>query len=357
MLGYGYDPGLSEGSVKPPVFLTSTFVFKTAEEGRDFFDIMAGRRARRAKGRRASSIRASTIPISRSSRIASRSTKRRKAGSSSPPAWPRSPRRCSPMCGRARRAAQPAALRRHGDAALEDARAFRRRSVGFTDGLDEGTFARPPNAPWRRGTSRDDLHRDAVQSHEQPRRHRAWCGALRRRSRARQGSRADLVLRQHDARAGVSIAARHGADLSIYSLTKYVGGHSDLIGGAVIGSIERSATHTRHAQRYRHAARSAFLLDAERDRWRLCRCAWTAPPPMRRSWREYLAGHPKVAQVHYPPLLPADHPARKLMERQSSVGRLDLLLRRQGRAGGGLRLPQPACRSSSSRSASAAPSR
>ena len=45
MLGYGYDPSLSEGSVKPPVFLTSTFVFKTAEDGRDFFDIMAGRRA------------------------------------------------------------------------------------------------------------------------------------------------------------------------------------------------------------------------------------------------------------------------------------------------------------------------
>ena len=45
MLGYGYDPTLSEGAVKPPVFLTSTFVFRTAEEGRDFFDYMAGRRA------------------------------------------------------------------------------------------------------------------------------------------------------------------------------------------------------------------------------------------------------------------------------------------------------------------------
>ena len=45
MLGYGYDPSLSEGSVKPPVFLTSTFVFQTAEQGRDFFDYMAGRRA------------------------------------------------------------------------------------------------------------------------------------------------------------------------------------------------------------------------------------------------------------------------------------------------------------------------
>ena len=44
MLGYGYDPTLSEGAVKPPVFLTSTFVFRTAEEGRDFFDYTAGRR-------------------------------------------------------------------------------------------------------------------------------------------------------------------------------------------------------------------------------------------------------------------------------------------------------------------------
>jgi len=30
---YGYDPALSEGAVKPPVFLTSTFVFRSAEEG------------------------------------------------------------------------------------------------------------------------------------------------------------------------------------------------------------------------------------------------------------------------------------------------------------------------------------
>jgi methionine-gamma-lyase len=32
----------------------------------------------------------------------------------------------------------------------------------------------------------------------------------------------------------------------------------------------------------------------------------------------FLAGHPKVACVHYPPLLPAEHPTQKLMERQSS---------------------------------------
>src|SRR3712207_4269899 len=43
MMSYGFDPSLSEGSVKPPVFLTSTFVFRTAEEGRDFFDVVSGR--------------------------------------------------------------------------------------------------------------------------------------------------------------------------------------------------------------------------------------------------------------------------------------------------------------------------
>ncbi|ELX8379228.1 cystathionine gamma-synthase family protein [Providencia vermicola] len=43
MMSYGYDPELSEGAIKPPVFLTSTFVFKTAQEGKDFFNMVSGR--------------------------------------------------------------------------------------------------------------------------------------------------------------------------------------------------------------------------------------------------------------------------------------------------------------------------
>src|SRR3954449_11126538 len=50
MLGYGYDPALSEGAVKPPVFLTSTFVFRSAEEGRDYFDVVAGRKEAPSSG-------------------------------------------------------------------------------------------------------------------------------------------------------------------------------------------------------------------------------------------------------------------------------------------------------------------
>jgi methionine-gamma-lyase len=43
MMGYGYDPHRSEGAVKPPVFLTSTFVFPSAQAGAHFFDQTAGR--------------------------------------------------------------------------------------------------------------------------------------------------------------------------------------------------------------------------------------------------------------------------------------------------------------------------
>lgn len=41
---YGYNPAFSEGAVKPPIFQTSTFVFKTAEEGKEFFEVALGKR-------------------------------------------------------------------------------------------------------------------------------------------------------------------------------------------------------------------------------------------------------------------------------------------------------------------------
>ncbi len=44
MMGYGYDPALSEGSLKPPIFLTSTFAFPSAAEGKRFFEGITGKR-------------------------------------------------------------------------------------------------------------------------------------------------------------------------------------------------------------------------------------------------------------------------------------------------------------------------
>lgn len=44
MMSYGYKPELSEGAIKSPIFQTSTFVFKNAEEGKSFFEVAYGLR-------------------------------------------------------------------------------------------------------------------------------------------------------------------------------------------------------------------------------------------------------------------------------------------------------------------------
>ncbi|MBP8725693.1 MAG: cystathionine gamma-synthase family protein [Saprospiraceae bacterium] len=48
MMSYGYKPEWSEGAIKSPIFQTSTFVFKSAEEGKAFFELAYGLRKQKA---------------------------------------------------------------------------------------------------------------------------------------------------------------------------------------------------------------------------------------------------------------------------------------------------------------------
>ena len=50
MMGYGYDPVLSEGSLKAPIFLTSTFAFESAAAGKRHFEGITGLRKGGAEG-------------------------------------------------------------------------------------------------------------------------------------------------------------------------------------------------------------------------------------------------------------------------------------------------------------------
>lgn len=50
MMGHGYDPVLSEGSLKPPIFLTSTFAFENAAAGKRHFEGITGKRPGGAEG-------------------------------------------------------------------------------------------------------------------------------------------------------------------------------------------------------------------------------------------------------------------------------------------------------------------
>ncbi len=49
MMSYGYKPELSVGAIKCPIYQTSTFVFKTAEEGKAFFELAYGQRKQKPK--------------------------------------------------------------------------------------------------------------------------------------------------------------------------------------------------------------------------------------------------------------------------------------------------------------------
>ena len=47
MMNFGYNPTQSKGSIKPPLYQSSTFIFNTAEEGKAFFELAYGLREKR----------------------------------------------------------------------------------------------------------------------------------------------------------------------------------------------------------------------------------------------------------------------------------------------------------------------
>jgi methionine-gamma-lyase len=49
MMSHGYHPEWSEGAVKCPIFQTSTFAFRSAEDGKAFFEVAYGLRERAAR--------------------------------------------------------------------------------------------------------------------------------------------------------------------------------------------------------------------------------------------------------------------------------------------------------------------
>lgn len=315
MLGYGYDPSLSEGSVKPPVFLTSTFVFQTAEQGRDFFDYMAGRRAPPGEGR-------AGLIYSRFNHPNLEIVEDRLA------IYEKAEGGLVFASGMAAIATAMLAYVRPGEIVVHSRplyggtevlldrtlAPFGVKGVGFTDGLDEKCIRSAAAGAEGR------IAMIFIETPSNPMNSLVDIALVRRISEdiaRRQGSR-PLVCCDNTLLGPVfQSPLRHGADLSLYSLTKYVGGHSDLIGGAILGS----AVDLKPIRAMRSAI--GTQLDPH-SCWMLARSLETLSLRMQRAAdnaaivASFLAGHPQVARVHYPPLLPADHPTRRLMERQSA---------------------------------------
>jgi methionine-gamma-lyase len=316
MLGYGYDPALSEGAVKPPVFLTSTFVFRSAEEGRDFFDYTAGRRTPPAGDE-------GGLVYSRFNHPNSEIVEDRLAiyeGAESAIIF---------SSGMSAIATTLLAHVRPGDVVLHSqplyggtetllARTlhpFGVLSEGFADGIDGKVVRRAAEAALARGRVSVIL----VESPSNPLNtlvDLALLRAVAEEMAPRQAGLRPVILCDNTLLGPVfQKPLQHGVDIVLYSLTKYVGGHSDLVAGAALGSRAQM-----QAIRLLRGA-IGTQLDPH-SAWMLSRSLETLSLRMNAACRSaeavtrYLAAHPNVAKVYYPALLPAGDPARALFERQ-----------------------------------------
>jgi cystathionine gamma-synthase len=107
-----------------------------------------------------------------------------------------------------------------------------------------------------------------------------------------------------------------GADVVVHSTTKYLGGHSDLIGGFAATNDPTVAERLYFLQKSLGAVPGPF------DSWLVLRGLKTLAIRMRqhcenaRAIAEFLDGHPKVEQVLYPGL--ESHPGHEIAQRQMS---------------------------------------
>jgi cystathionine gamma-synthase len=108
----------------------------------------------------------------------------------------------------------------------------------------------------------------------------------------------------------------HGADLVVHSTTKYLNGHSDVVGGAVVAPAGKAAL----LQRIQSVNNLLGTSQSPHDAFLVLRGMKTLLLRMRaheagaRVVAGYLASHPQVERIHYPGL--ETHPQHALARRQ-----------------------------------------
>ena len=189
-------------------------------------------------------------------------------------------------------------------------------AVGFEDGLDEAVV----HAAAEQAMSKGRVSMMLVETPANPTNNVVDLPMMRRvadKIGARQGHTPVIACDNTMLGPVFQRPLQHGADISLYSLTKYVGGHSDLIAGAAIGS--------RTFMKPIRALRGAIgtQLDAH-SCWMLGRSLETLSIRMERADRnahvvaDFLREHGKVTKVHYLPFSPPGSAAARVFAAQST---------------------------------------
>ncbi len=315
MMGYGYDPFRSERSLKPPIFPTSTFVFRTAEDGKAFFELAYGLRQKRPneepgliysrinnpdlemlEDRLAIWDEAEDNLVFASGMAAISTTLWAYARPGavvvhSGPVYGGTDfllTRILPQFG-VTTIAFPA---EGGASAMEEA-IGKARAHGPVAALFLETPANPTNGLVDIGHARR-LTEDLV---------------------GLEGRRPVVIVDNTLLGPLFQTPIAHGADLVVTSLTKYVGGHSDLIAGGCSGTAAAldPVRGMRTILGTMCDPHTGWLLMRSLETLKL---RMTASAEGARTVAAFLKGHPRVASVWYLGFLPEGHPDRALFERQ-----------------------------------------
>lgn len=263
MTAFGYDPALSEGAVKPPVFLTSTFVFETAEQGAEFFDVVAGRKPSPNGGG------VGGLVYSRFNHPNLEIVEDRLA------LYDHAEAALITSSGMAAISAVALSYLRPGDAIVHYTPLY-----GGTETLFGKVFSQwgITAIPFTDGTSADSL----VKALDEAKRSGPVRMVYLETPANPTNAMTDLALVRATVDGWSGAAGRRpiivcdntmlgpvfqqpidfGVDICVYSLTKYVGGHSDLVAGAVTGSRDalKPVRQTRSAYGFQLDAHSCWML-------------------------------------------------------------------------------------------------
>jgi len=317
MMSYGYDPALSEGAIKCPIFQTSTFVFESAEEGKAFFEVAYGLREKGPSeelGLIYSRLNNPDLEV-----LEDRLT-----------LWDGADACAVFESGMAAISTTLLTFLRPGDTVLHSLPIYGGSHYLVRHYLPElgiNTVAFPGGVPAHelepliaKAAGSGRLRVVLMETPANPTNVMVDIDGVA--TLARQHSPADeppIVIVDNTFLGPLwQHPLRHGADLVIYSATKFIGGHSDVIAGACLGGAEPM-------EQVRTLRTFFGTMAGPWTGWLLLRSLETLKMRMTAQMKnaryvaDFLQDHPKIRNVWYLGLMPEDHPMFAVYRKQCAA--------------------------------------
>ena len=294
MMGHGFDPALSEGALKPPIFLTSTFVFENAAAGKRHFEGVTGKRPGGADGLVYSRFNGPNQEI-----LEDRLS-----------VWEDAEDALSFSSGMSAIATLLMTFVKPGDVVVHSGplyaatetligRIFGKFGVQWLD-FPAGATKEEIEAVVAKAKEMGNVALVYLESPANPTNQLVDVQAVRDVRDALFSSDEKPPIAIDNTFLGPlwSRPLDHGADLSVYSLTKYAGGHSDLVAGGVVGSKALITP-------IRMMRNTIGTITDPNTAWMLLRSLETLELRMSRAGENaakvcaFLKDHPKVESVGY----------------------------------------------------------